>query len=109
MRYALQLIGGAVLTAALSLPAKALAESPGRLLASQCAQCHGTNGHSVSDIDGLAGESAQEILEELREMQASSDTDDIMHLQAKGYTDEQLQQIANYFATLSGNGGDEDD
>lgn len=103
-RSAAHMFGGTLLAVACSLPVQSLAETPGRLLASQCAQCHGTNGRSVSDIDGLAGESAQEILEELREMKASADTGDIMHRQAKGYTDEQLQLIANYFATLRGNG-----
>ena len=39
-----------------------------RLLASQCAQCHGTDGNAVGDMEELAGESARELLEELQEM-----------------------------------------
>jgi len=31
----------------------ASAQSPGRLLASQCAQCHGTNGRSVGILFGM--------------------------------------------------------
>lgn len=79
----------------------------GRLLASQCAQCHGTGGHSKTEIDSLAGESVGEILEEMREMKASNEND-IMYLQAKGYTDEQIQLIANFFAnqTRSNQGDD---
>lgn len=84
----------------------------GRLLASQCAQCHGTNGRAVGDIDSLSGESAQEIYEEVLEMKYSSDTDDIMHRQAKGYTDAQIRLIADYYGSLNtggGSGGGHDD
>ena len=72
--------------------------SAGRLLASQCAQCHGTDGISVSGIESLAGES-DEILEEMFEMKRST-RNRVMHLQAKGYSDEQIRQIADYFSSL---------
>ncbi len=74
-----------------------------RLLASQCAQCHGTNGHSVGDIDSLAGE--DDIAGELREMSNKSNPDDIMEHQAMGYTSDQIRRIAAYYATTSENGG----
>lgn len=73
-------------------------EPPGRLLASNCAQCHGTDGHSQGGIDGLAGLPYAEIYDELRDMKADPDTGNIMHLQASGYTDEQMRQIATYFS-----------
>lgn len=39
--------------------------SAGRLLvATQCAQCHGTDGYSVTRIDSIAGESYSELMEE---------------------------------------------
>lgn len=81
------------------------APPPGRLLASQCAQCHGTNGRAVGDIDSLSGESAQEIYEEVLEMKYSPDTNDIMHRQAKGYSDEQIRLIADYYGSLNTGGG----
>ena len=72
---------------ALAIPLTGWTAPPaGRLLASQCAQCHGTNGQAVGDIDSLRGESAQEIYEEVLEMKYSTKTNDIMHRQAKGYT-----------------------
>lgn len=78
-----------------------LAQPPaGRLLASQCAQCHGTNGQSVGGIDKLAGESAQEIYQELLEMKYSSKTNDLMHRQAKGYNESQLWLISQYYGSL---------
>ncbi len=92
--------------ASLALPlSTALAAPPaGRLLAAQCAQCHGTGGQSASGIDSLAGESASELYSEMLEMKYSQDTGDIMHRQAKGYTEEQIRLIANYYATLNGGG-----
>ncbi|WP_020396573.1 c-type cytochrome [Thiolinea disciformis] len=71
----------------------------GRLLASQCFQCHGTNGHSRTGIDSLVGETANEIISEMREMKASTEND-IMHSQAKGYTDTEIQLLAAYLASL---------
>ena len=85
--------------------------SAGRLLASQCAQCHGTDGVSKTGIDSLVGESRNEIIKEMRKMKNST-SHKIMNLQAKGYTTEQVAMIADYFASLSGGGGgggDDDD
>ena len=89
----------------LLLPLAGQAEPPpGRLLASQCAQCHGTNGRSVGDMDRLAGESSQELWGEMQEMKYSRDAGDIMHRQAKGYTEDQIRLIAQYYAGASGGG-----
>lgn len=86
--------------AALAAPLQAAAADPrtGRLLAAQCAQCHGTNGHAVSGAESLAGESAPKLQRELMEMKYRSGGDSIMDKQARGYTDEQLRLIADYFA-----------
>jgi cytochrome c553 len=81
----------------------------GRLLASQCAQCHGTDGYSQTDIDSLAGE--DDIAEEMLEMRAETDNDDIMVKQAHGYSDTEINLIAAYFASLpssNGNNNQED-
>ncbi len=78
---------------------------PGRLLASQCAQCHGTDGRAVGDMERLAGKSAGELWEEMLEMKYSRDTGDIMHRQAKGYTEDQIRLIAQYYAGTSSGGG----
>ncbi|MES9938722.1 MAG: hypothetical protein ABW072_19265 [Sedimenticola sp.] len=71
-----------------------------RLLASQCAQCHGTWGYSVGDIDELAGESAKDLYEDLIDMRLEDQPEDIMDHQALGYTDEQIRRIAAYYATI---------
>ena len=71
----------------------------GRLLASQCAQCHGTNGQAVAGMEKLAGESESEIYGELIKMKANIKPDEIMHRQAAGYSDAQIRLMARYFAT----------
>ncbi|MCK7583316.1 MAG: cytochrome C, class I [Chromatiales bacterium] len=73
--------------------------TPGRLLASQCSQCHGTDGNAISGIPALAGKSANSILKQLRrDMRSTATPKSIMDLQARGYSDEQLRLIAERFA-----------
>ena len=64
-----------------------------RLLASQCAQCHGTTGNTLGDFDSIAGEDFHELLDELLEMKADNDNE-VMHKQIKGYTAQQIWFIA---------------
>jgi cytochrome c553 len=69
----------------------------GRLLASNCFQCHGTNGSG--GVEKIAGKSASEIVKELKEMQQKSPPK-MMDMHARGYTDAEINQLANYLATL---------
>jgi len=94
---------GKLLAIALGLVASAAvaqttAPPPGRLLASNCFGCHGTNGNSVSGIDRISGESAQEIYKEMVEMRAKPPRSNIMHPHARAYTDQQLWLIADYLS-----------
>lgn len=85
----------------LLLPLSVAAEPPpnGRLLASQCGQCHGTNGNAVSGFESLAGKSASELYGELMEMHdPGRPVESIMDRQARGYTPEQLWAISQYLA-----------
>ena len=92
------------LALALMAGGNAFAAPPaGQLLAAQCAQCHGTGG-SGRGFDELAGESSREIYGELREMKYRTRIESIMDRQARGYTDQQLQTIADYFGSLPGSG-----
>ena len=95
--YLLSLIYG------LSNPTLLLANDPSpettRLLASQCAQCHGTTGNSKGDFDSLAGEDFQELLSDLLDMKHSNDNK-VMHKQIKVNTEQQLWFIADYYSRL---------
>lgn len=78
----------------------ALLDHPGKLMASNCFQCHGTDGKK-GVFDSLAGETANEIIEELKEMQLKNEADKaIMKVHALAYTDEQIALIADYFASM---------
>jgi len=68
----------------------------GRLLGSQCAQCHGTNGVSTNEWDSIAGE--DNLLDEMFE-----DDEPIMSAQAHGYTSEEIVLIENWLKTLKSN------
>ena len=91
--------GLAALLAASLAPALAQTSVPaGRLLASNCFQCHGTNGKGPG-FDTLAGKSAKEIYSELIEFRAGKEGPGIMAKHTLGYTDAQLKLIANYLST----------
>jgi sulfide dehydrogenase cytochrome subunit len=78
-------------------PALAQSADEGRLLASGCFQCHGTNGVK-GGFDSLAGENKQDLLNKLAEMRTRSARSDIMNPHARGYTTYQLSLIADYFS-----------
>ncbi len=72
----------------------------GRSLAATCANCHGTNGKAVpgSGLEALAGIDKDKLLQKLGDFKSGVKPATIMHQIAKGYTDEQLDLIAGYFA-----------
>ena len=72
-----------------------------RSLAATCANCHGTLGKSVKDPDvpGLAGRPSAYIVEQMQAFKTGTREATIMHQIAKGYTDEQIKQMADYFAS----------
>jgi cytochrome c553 len=73
-----------------------------RDLAATCFTCHGTDGRSVGDVPpSLAGRPRQELLERLREFRTGARASTVMQQQAKGYSDEQLELIAGYFASVA--------
>lgn len=74
------------------------APDPGQVLASNCFQCHNTNGNSLGRMPRLAEREAARILEDLAEFRAAPAGSNVMHVQARGYTDEQLRLIAEYFS-----------
>ena len=89
---------GSTATAAGASTAVAASTSAGRLLASNCFGCHGTDGRSSGGFDSLAGKSASSIVEELRELRSRPE-EGIMHVHALGYTDQQAWELASYFAS----------
>ena len=74
------------------------AQEAGRDLAASCAMCHGTNGHSVAGNEPLAGVAKADLVRKLNEFRSGAKPATIMHQISKGYTDQQIDQVAAYFA-----------
>lgn len=70
----------------------------GRTLAATCANCHGTDGHSVGGTESLAGVPRDTLLRKLSAFSRGEKPATIMHQIAEGYTPEQLTLIAEHFA-----------
>ena len=69
-----------------------------RSLAASCANCHGTAGVSVGDVESLAGRPREEIVRKMQEFKSGARPATIMNQLAKGYTDEQIDALAGWFA-----------
>jgi cytochrome subunit of sulfide dehydrogenase len=78
-------------------------QTPGaRSLAATCFTCHGTDGHSAGGVPpSLAGRPKNELIEQMREFKSGARASTVMQQQAKGYTDQQIELIAGYFASVA--------
>lgn len=68
--------------------------------AASCAACHGTDGYSEGGMASLAGQNKAELIKKMNEYKTGKRTASIMHQLSKGYSDEQIEQISAYFASL---------
>ncbi|MDP3642587.1 MAG: cytochrome c class I [Bacteroidota bacterium] len=69
---------------------------PGRTLAANCFQCHGTNGYA-GELK-IAGQGTSGMIQELTEMKAKDPRDNIMNVHARAYTSDEIKLIADYFS-----------
>jgi cytochrome subunit of sulfide dehydrogenase len=69
-----------------------------KVWAAACANCHGTNGKAQPGNESLAGKDKDELVQKLMDFKTGRKPATLMHQISKGYTDEQLQQLAAYFA-----------
>lgn len=74
------------------------ADAAARSLAATCANCHGTGGVSVGEMPSLAGKPREETVRMLREFKSGARPATVMNQLAKGYTDEQIEALAGWFA-----------
>lgn len=71
-----------------------------RALAATCANCHGTDGRTVdgSAVPALVGMPKDYMVIQMKAFKDGSRPATVMHQLAKGYTDQQIDSIATYFA-----------
>jgi cytochrome subunit of sulfide dehydrogenase len=72
------------------------------LLAATCANCHGTEGRPVPGeaMPRLAGQPQEALAASLRAFRDGSRPATVMHQLAKGYSNEEIDALAAYFAAL---------
>lgn len=89
----------ACLAAAMSCAQAADTIPTGARLAASCTGCHGTNGATQGNaLPSLAGQPKEQLLAALKDFKSGKRPATIMSQLAKGYTDEQLEALASYFA-----------
>lgn len=72
----------------------------GAMLSNSCSACHGTDGKSPGAIPSIYGKSAGFISQALKEFRDGSRTSTVMGRHAKGYSDQEIQLIAEHFSSL---------
>lgn len=82
-----------------TLPIHAEEISRGAMLSHSCAGCHGTDGKSPGAIPGINGKSADFISKALLEFRSGTRPSTVMGRHARGYSDEEIQLIASFFAS----------
>jgi len=95
----LSLIAGAVLAGGMLMSGSASALDRGEMLANTCAGCHGPMGVSVGPATPtIAGMSRDYFIESMTAYSMGDRPSTIMTRIAKGYTDEDIALMADYFA-----------
>jgi len=70
----------------------------GMMLANSCAACHGTDGKSPGSIPAIYGKPAAYLSETLMDFRDGKRPSTVMGRHAKGYSDEEIKLIADFFA-----------
>ncbi|MBN2647551.1 MAG: cytochrome c [Thiotrichales bacterium] len=89
-----------------TLSSMSYAQSPqpismGEMFATTCFLCHGPNGqYSGGAIPPLAGYPRDLMVEQLKDFKSGKRSGTIMGRHAKGYSDQEIEAIADYLATL---------
>lgn len=69
-----------------------------RGLAASCSACHGTDGNSEGGMPELAGLDRMLFITSMKEFKSGARPATVMHQHAKGYTDEEFELLADFFA-----------
>ncbi len=72
----------------------------GRTIGVTCAGCHGTDGVSQGAAPSLKGRNAAGLTSMMKLFKTDTLPSSIMGRIAKGYTDEQIDAVSQYYSTL---------
>ena len=75
--------------------------SQAAMLSASCEGCHGTYGRSPGAIPPIAGKSAEYLRKTLEDFRSGDTEATVMGRHVKGYTDEEIRLIAEYFSKQS--------
>jgi cytochrome c553 len=89
-----------VLTHALTADPSASDVGTGATLALRCTMCHGPTGLSYANSPNLAGQYAAVTYKQLRDYRSGARASPIMTAMAQTLSDEQMRQLAAYYASL---------
>ncbi len=100
-RVPLLMIAAATAPLALAQPAKApAADFQTAVWAASCMACHGPDGKAEGTGMTIGGRPADELTGLMLGYKAGTKQGTIMHQHAKGYSDDELKRIAQYFSQL---------
>jgi sulfide dehydrogenase cytochrome subunit len=83
-----------------SASSQAVEITRGVMLSNSCAACHGTDGKSPGSIPTIYGKSSEYISQALLDFREGKRPATVMGRHASGYSDEEIQLIAEYFSSL---------
>ncbi len=72
----------------------------GKMLSLSCASCHGTDGKSEAIMPSIAGMNKAGMYQILLDYKNGKRTGTMMQKHVKGFSDEELEQIAYYFSNV---------
>lgn len=99
-KIALALAGTLTALTALAEPKSAAGTAPSHIpyFSANCANCHGTDGKAASAIPPIAGRDRAYLEETMKAFKTGARPATIMHQLAKGYSDEEIAVLADYFS-----------
>ena len=89
------LLAAAFVGGGLALPASAQDANLGRNLAATCVTCHGKGSAGTGTLDGMAKD---QLMQTMKDFKSGARPATLMHQLAKGYTDQQVELIGEYFS-----------
>ncbi len=98
---ALAALSAAPLHAASPSPSATPPIATGKMLGDTCASCHGTHGKSFDEyMPSLAGIDRNQLIRAMQDYRANRRVSVVMNRVAKGYTDAEIEAIADYFSRI---------